>query len=76
MHTRVAGEPSPIFFPETAAAFYERIPFRYHDRALIESDLRAAGFDKVQIDTIELRSRAARPATRHGLTGNADAFGN
>ena len=35
------------------------MPFRYHLREDIEGDLKAAGFDDIEIDTIELRSRAA-----------------
>jgi ubiquinone/menaquinone biosynthesis C-methylase UbiE len=57
--TRAAGGAVAKLFPEDSGAFYERIPFRYHDVALIESDLRAAGFQEIEIDTIELRSRAA-----------------
>ncbi len=41
-----------------AGRFYERVPFRYHDRSAIEADLRAAGFDQIEIETIERRSRA------------------
>jgi ubiquinone/menaquinone biosynthesis C-methylase UbiE len=57
--TRVAGAAVAELFPDEPAAFYERIPFRYHDRALIESDLRAAGFGAIGFETVELRSRAA-----------------
>jgi ubiquinone/menaquinone biosynthesis C-methylase UbiE len=58
--TKAAGAAVADLFPaDDTAAFYERIPFRYHDRALIESELRAAGFDRIQFETIELRSRAA-----------------
>jgi hypothetical protein len=35
------------------------VPFRYSDKAIIESDLRQAGFSKVRIETLELISRAA-----------------
>jgi ubiquinone/menaquinone biosynthesis C-methylase UbiE len=57
--TRVAGRAVAGLFPENSTAFYERIPFRYFDTALIDSDLRAAGFTQVAIETVELRSRAA-----------------
>jgi ubiquinone/menaquinone biosynthesis C-methylase UbiE len=56
--TRVAGRAVAALFPENSAAFYERIPFRYFDTTVIESDLRAAGFVHIAIDTVELRSRA------------------
>jgi ubiquinone/menaquinone biosynthesis C-methylase UbiE len=57
--TRAAGAAVAQLFPDDSAAFYERIPFRYHNRAQIERDLRAAGFSAVKIETVELRSRAA-----------------
>src|SRR3954451_1743139 len=65
--TRVAGGAVAKLFPDDSAAFYERIPFRYHDRTLIESDLRAAGFATVEIETVELRSRA--PTARNVAIG-------
>jgi hypothetical protein len=57
--TKVAGSAVAELFPDDSAAFYERIPFRYHDREVIGEDLRAAGFSDVRIETVELRSRAA-----------------
>ena len=57
--TKVAGAAVAELFPDDPAAFYERIPFRYHDRAVIEGDLRAAGFADIDFETVELRSRAA-----------------
>jgi ubiquinone/menaquinone biosynthesis C-methylase UbiE len=67
--TRVAGEAVARLFPDEPAAFYERIPFRYHDRAVIEHDLRAAGFREIDFETIELSSRAASAsAAALGLT--------
>jgi ubiquinone/menaquinone biosynthesis C-methylase UbiE len=57
--TKVAGAAVAELFPGDSAAFYERIPFRYHDRSLIETDLRAAGFTEIEFETVELRSRAA-----------------
>ncbi len=57
--TKVAGAAvAELFTDDAAAAFYERIPFRYHEREGIERDLRAAGFDDIRIETLELRSRA------------------
>jgi ubiquinone/menaquinone biosynthesis C-methylase UbiE len=57
--TKAAGNAVADLFPEDPAAFYERLPFRYHDKTVIEADLRAAGFGQVRIETVELRSRAA-----------------
>ena len=57
--TMVAGRAVADLIPGEAGRFYERIPFRYHDKAMIERDLRAAGFDQVSIETVQLRSKAA-----------------
>jgi ubiquinone/menaquinone biosynthesis C-methylase UbiE len=57
--TKVAGAAVAELFPGEQASFYERIPFRYHDRRVIEDDLRAAGFADVQIETVQINSRAA-----------------
>jgi len=57
--TVTAGRAVAELFPGEAARFYERVPFRYHDVARIEHDLIAAGFDDIELETVELRSRAA-----------------
>ena len=57
--TRAAGRAVADLVPDEAARFYERVPFRYHDPAQIERDLRAAGFERIEIETVERRSRAA-----------------
>jgi ubiquinone/menaquinone biosynthesis C-methylase UbiE len=57
--TKVAGNAVAELFPDAPAAFYERIPFRYHNKPVIESDLLSAEFTDVRIDTVELVSRAA-----------------
>ena len=56
--TRAAGRAVASLFPSDAGAFYERIPFRYFDHAAIRDDLTAAGFAGVEIETVELMSRA------------------
>jgi ubiquinone/menaquinone biosynthesis C-methylase UbiE len=54
----VAGQAVAELMPADAAGgFLERVPFRYHDPAVIEHDLRAAGFTKVALETVALRSR-------------------
>ena len=46
-------------FPESPPRFLERTPHGYHDPAVIERDLAAAGFDKTaQITVVTARSRA------------------
>ena len=57
--TKVAGNAVATLSPDDPAAFYERIPFRYHDKAIIEQDLLAAGFAEIDIETVKLHSRAA-----------------
>ena len=56
--TRTVGQAVAALFPDDAASFYERVPFRYHDPALIEHDLLAAGFNAIEFETVELKSRA------------------
>ena len=56
--TRAAGAAVAELIPQAAGKFYERVPFRYHDRDRIRADLVAAGFDDVAIDTVGLVSRA------------------
>ena len=57
--TAVAGKAVADLIPGEAGRFYERVPFRYHDRTAIEADLRLAGFENISIETVERRSRAA-----------------
>lgn len=57
--TMAAGRAVAELLPMEAARFYERIPFRYHDVGQIEQDLLAAGFTDIELETVELRSRAA-----------------
>lgn len=46
-------------FPESPEGFFRRVPFAYHDVDRIEADLLDAGFETVEIETVEKRSRAA-----------------
>ena len=57
--TMTAGRAVAEIIPEGAGRFYERVPFRYHDKLQIAADLDAAGFAQVDIETISLTSRAA-----------------
>jgi ubiquinone/menaquinone biosynthesis C-methylase UbiE len=56
--TMVAGRAVAELIPEGAGRFYERVPFRYHDPDQIDADLRAAGFVRVELETVSLTSRA------------------
>jgi ubiquinone/menaquinone biosynthesis C-methylase UbiE len=57
--TVTVGRAVAGLIPEGAARFYERVPFRYHDKGLITADLEAAGFAQIAIETVALESRAA-----------------
>lgn len=57
--TVTAGRAVADLFPGESARFYERVPFRYHDPDVIEHDLMEAGFAEVELESVELRSRAA-----------------
>ena len=57
--TAAAGAAVAELFPAEASAFYERVPFRYHDPEAIRADLEAAGFESIEIEKVQLRSRAA-----------------
>ena len=48
-------------FPDDPPSFLERVPFGYFDKARIEKDLVAAGFEDVSVETVAKRSRAADP---------------
>ena len=48
-------------FPDDPPTFISRIPFSYSRRETIESDLHEAGFEDVEIETVEGRSRAISP---------------
>ncbi|MDX8531157.1 methyltransferase domain-containing protein [Mesorhizobium sp. VK25A] len=48
-------------FPHDPPRFLARTPHGYHDKVLIRSDLAAAGFSDVAIDTIAEQSRASSP---------------
>ena len=65
--TKTVGQAVAELFPDDAGSFYERLPFRYHDPALIEHDLLAAGFNDIEFETVELRSRA--PSAREAALG-------
>jgi ubiquinone/menaquinone biosynthesis C-methylase UbiE len=67
---KAAGEAVAELFPEDPR-YMERGPFSYTDAALVEEDLRAAGFDAIEVETIQLSSRvAARDAARGIVLGS------
>jgi ubiquinone/menaquinone biosynthesis C-methylase UbiE len=55
---RVVTDTLGTIFPNDPPRFMARTPHGYHDVRQIESDLRAAGFSDIAIDTLERRSDA------------------
>lgn len=42
-------------FPEDPPDFLRRVPFSYFDKAAVERDLRAAGFEQIEAETVRLK---------------------
>jgi SAM-dependent methyltransferase len=61
------GETVAALFPDDPPSFFRRVPFGYHDTARIETDLRAAGFADIEIETVSLISRVDARAAATGL---------
>jgi ubiquinone/menaquinone biosynthesis C-methylase UbiE len=61
-----AGEAVATLFPEDPR-YMERGPFSYADPAAVEADLRAAGFEDVDLQTVELSSRVDASDAAHGI---------
>ena len=58
----IAHQTVAAMFPDDPPQFFVRTPFGYWDRTRIESDLRAAGFTRVQIEELPRESQAASAA--------------
>lgn len=67
---RDAGQAVGTLFPEDPR-YMERGPFSYTDASVVEKDMRAAGFDDVTVETVELSSQViARDAARGIVLGS------
>lgn len=44
-------------WPEDPPDFFTRVPYGYHDEAVLRADLKAGGFDDVQVERVQLTSR-------------------
>ena len=55
--TDLAARAVASLFPKGPPGFFARVPFGYHDKAVVEADLRAAGFGNVEAETVAMRSR-------------------
>jgi ubiquinone/menaquinone biosynthesis C-methylase UbiE len=62
-----AGEAVDALFPDDPPRYMERGPFSYTDPALIESDLRAAEFTEIHVETVTLSSRVIAGEAAQGL---------
>lgn len=54
-------------FPADPPGFLGRVPFGYHERDRIVADLRAAGFKRVEIETVTKTSRTSAADAATGL---------
>jgi ubiquinone/menaquinone biosynthesis C-methylase UbiE len=63
---KAAGQAVATLFPEDPR-YMERGPFSYPDAALVEKDLRAAEFQTIELETVELSSLVSARAAAHGI---------
>jgi ubiquinone/menaquinone biosynthesis C-methylase UbiE len=63
---KAAGEAVASLFPADPR-YMERGPFSYTDSELVEQDLRAAGFETVELETVELSSPVTARDAAHGI---------
>jgi ubiquinone/menaquinone biosynthesis C-methylase UbiE len=54
-------------FPDDPPTYMKRGPFSYTDPAIIERDLRAAGFARIQLETVALTTRVSARHAAQGL---------
>ncbi|BDZ46962.1 class I SAM-dependent methyltransferase [Naasia aerilata] len=59
--TRIVNDVAEAAFPDDPPRFIPRTPFGYSDQAAIRSDVLAAGFSDVGIETVPLPCRASSP---------------
>lgn len=65
--TELLADTLADLFPDNPPDFFRRVPFGYHDKARIEADLRAAGFERIESETVEKHSRL--PSARDAAIG-------
>ena len=64
---KAAGNAVAAIFPDDPPAYMEHGPFSYADPALIERDLLAAGFTRIQLETVALTTRVSASDAAQGL---------
>ncbi len=57
----IVVDAAAALFPDNPPRFLERTPHGYHDIDKISADMRDAGFDHFEIDTLTLKSEAKSP---------------
>jgi SAM-dependent methyltransferase len=65
--TDLAAHAVAALFPDDPPDFFARVPFGYHDEAAVEADLRSAGFARIEVETVAMRSRIG--SAREAATG-------
>ncbi|MGE5563595.1 MAG: class I SAM-dependent methyltransferase [Bacillota bacterium] len=55
--SEIASDAVAALYPDDPPSFLARTPFGYANREWIERDLRLAGFERVDIDTVQLASK-------------------
>jgi ubiquinone/menaquinone biosynthesis C-methylase UbiE len=63
---KAAGQAVARLFPRDPQ-YMERGPFSYTEAAVVEGDLRKAGFDNVKLETVELSSRVTAREAAQGI---------
>ena len=63
---KAAGAAVATLFPDDPR-YMERGPFSYTDVALVEGDLRKAGFDQIEVETVELMTRVTAREAAQGI---------
>jgi SAM-dependent methyltransferase len=65
--SQAVAEAVAALFPGDPPSFIGRVPFGYHDKAAVETDLSAAGFTAVDSETVARRSRGDAREIAPGL---------
>jgi ubiquinone/menaquinone biosynthesis C-methylase UbiE len=63
---QAAGQAVASLFPEDPH-YMERGPFSYTDAAFVEDDLRSAGFESIELETVELSTPVTARDAAHGI---------
>lgn len=65
--SQAVAEAVAALFPGDPPSFINRVPFGYHDKTAVEADLRAAGFARIESETVARRSRGSARDVAPGL---------